>query len=113
IPVSHRFVESPPVEISCDRPHQIGNEPEHLIGIAPIESTGLVLNVTIERRIGDVDQLRHTNDDLLSLARAIGRTPLAVFQYERLDAAAVGGGRPLLGPVEPRVLATTETTENL
>jgi hypothetical protein len=34
-----------------------------LIGIDPIEGTGFVLHVTVERRIGDVDQLRIREKD--------------------------------------------------
>ena len=37
----------------ADRPHQLGDERVHLIGIDPIEGTGIVLDVTIERGIGD------------------------------------------------------------
>jgi hypothetical protein len=31
-----------------DRPHQLGDEIEYLIGVDPIEGTGPVLDVTIE-----------------------------------------------------------------
>src|ERR1700730_733505 len=62
IPVGHRLIESPPIEIGSDRPHQLSDERVYLIGNDPIEGTGFVLNVTVERRIGDVDQLRHTKE---------------------------------------------------
>ena len=48
IPVRHRLKESPPKEMGSDRSHQLGDEIEYLIGIAPIEGAGLVLDVAIE-----------------------------------------------------------------
>src|SRR5437867_2124925 len=48
IPVRHRLIESPPKEMGSDRSHQLSDEIEYLIGIAPIEGAGAVLDVTVE-----------------------------------------------------------------
>jgi hypothetical protein len=49
--------------MGSDRLQQLSDGRVNLIGIDPIEGTGFVLHVTVERRIGDVDQLRHTGED--------------------------------------------------
>ena len=48
IPVRHRFIEPPPEEMGSDRSHQLSDEIEYLIGMAPIEGAGLVLDIAIE-----------------------------------------------------------------
>ena len=40
-----------------DRPQQLSDECLNVIGNDPIEGTGFVLHVTVERPIGDVDHL--------------------------------------------------------
>jgi hypothetical protein len=45
------------MEIGSDRLQKLSDERVKLIGIDPIEGTGFVLHVTVERRIGDVEQL--------------------------------------------------------
>jgi hypothetical protein len=41
-------MESPPKEMGSDRPQQLSDEIEYLIGIDPIEGAGLVLDITVE-----------------------------------------------------------------
>ena len=49
IPVRHRLKESPPKEMGSDRSHQLGDEiEEYLIGVAPLEGAGAILDVTVE-----------------------------------------------------------------
>ena len=61
----------------------------NLIGIDPIEGTGFVLHIPVERRIGDVDQLRHTREDLGRVGRPLelGDIDLAHLEH-RLHGAA-------------------------
>ena len=40
--------------MGSDRPNKLGNEIEDLIRIQPIEGAGLILDVPVERRIGEV-----------------------------------------------------------
>lgn len=51
------------LQLPAVRLQQLNDERVNLIGIDPIEGTGFFLHVTVEKRIGDVDQLRHTRED--------------------------------------------------
>ena len=59
-PDGHRFVEAPPVEVGADGAHEVGDEREDfVVGLGPVETAVLVLDVAVERHVRYVDQLGH------------------------------------------------------
>jgi len=74
--------------MGSDRPQQLSDERVNLIGNDSIEGTGFVLHVTVERRIGDVDQLRHT--------REVGCFVTLNRRSERSKARSVRSHRPVV-----------------
>jgi hypothetical protein len=70
--------------MGSDRSQQLSDERVNVIGNDEIESTGLVLNVTVERRVGGVDQLRHARDAgrIVKLTGARNRALLSFADIE-------------------------------
>ena len=75
--------------MGSDRLQQLSDERVNLIGIDPIEGTGFVHHVAVERRTGYVDQLRHSREDLERVGRPLelGDIDLAHLEH-RLHGAA-------------------------
>src|SRR5690606_33550311 len=68
IPVEHRLVVTPPVEVPTRGPEELVDEAVHLlIGGAPVEVAAGILAVAVERDGGEVDERR---------AHQAGHTPM-------------------------------------